>query len=118
MVRATTYLCLLIVIWISIDYNYAARVFYEFEIKEIPKVHNETRKPCNNNTVETEEVITGSRRSLLQVPQNGTNSTDGVYYTEVGEFTHDENGYHVKYNVTELAFDNRLSPQLLKIAVG
>lgn len=86
-----------------IDYNQAApRVYYQFNIEEIPKIRNETSKHCNDTNSETKEIITGWRESIFQDPNNATNSTEEIYYLEKVDFNHDENGYHVNYNVSEL----------------
>ncbi|KAM8707048.1 hypothetical protein ACLKA7_011195 [Drosophila subpalustris] len=116
MVRAITFLCLFLVFWISFDHNDAAtRVFYQFTILERPKIHNETDKLCNHTKVETEEVITGIRSSDFQAPSDDSNSTKKIDFAENAEFTYDENGYHVKYNVS---FDTRLGATALKVITG
>ncbi|XP_034485775.1 uncharacterized protein LOC117790431 [Drosophila innubila] len=116
MVRAITYLCFFLVIWISIGYNHAAtRVYYQFTILQNSKIRNETDTLCNKTQVETEEVITGLRTSDFQSSNNESDSSGKTDFLEHAEFTHDENGYHVTYNVS---FDTRLGSTTLKILTG
>ncbi|XP_060646908.1 uncharacterized protein LOC132784986 [Drosophila nasuta] len=135
MIKVITLLCFFTVLCISIDLNDAAtNVFYVFHIKEVPKVRNVTKtttdSPCNSTKVddveietntesstETEEIITGWRSSLFFAPSNDS-ETGETLFEERADFTHDEDGYQVKYNVSEVLVDDRLSPTLLKVITG
>ncbi|KAH8359838.1 hypothetical protein KR093_009077 [Drosophila rubida] len=126
------FLCLILVLCISIDVNYAAtNVFYVFHIKEVPKVRNETQtsSPCNStkldadtetnteSSTETQEIITGWRSSLFFAPNNESETGESLY-EERADFSHDDDGYRVKYNISEVLIDDRLSPTLLKVITG
>ncbi|EDW98063.1 uncharacterized protein LOC6537810 [Drosophila yakuba] len=120
MIRVTT--CLLVFVFFAfyIDQNYAStKVLYEFHIREANQQRDEKgeiKDSSEESGEEPELIITGKRTSSYVFPIKDNN----YVYVETATYVADNNGYHVKYNISldAVELDRRLSGQALKTTAG
>ncbi|EDX13990.1 uncharacterized protein LOC6729166 [Drosophila simulans] len=120
MIRVTTCLLVFVFFVLYIHQNHAAtKVLYEFHIREANQQRDEMgefKDTSEESDAEPELIITGKRTSSYVFPAKENN----YVYVETANYVADNNGYHVKYNITldTVELDRRLSGQALKTTAG